>query len=467
MAADTLSIKADQEPLREILAQLQESGIRVAMDDRINPLVTAHFENREIGSAIKRLLADCDYALSWQTLEGPAGSLRRLAEILVYKPGDRRALTPLPAPVAGLMQARTGQTNAIICLKNEILIRLRPGTTLDQFRKLLLETGATVMDGIPALGLYRLRIPPGTSLPDLLNGLGKNPLVARAEPNQVYRSITPERGATTGTPATPRTLQSGSGPAVAVLDSGFTPNAALEKVVVASLDATAPSQPITDPAGHGTQMADIAAGAVPPLGTGSSADSAVPIIPIRTMDDQGITSGFSLMQAIVFALDNGARVISMSWGSGSDSGFFNDTLAYAQKRGAVLVAAAGNEPTGLPMYPASLPNVLSVGALTPDGNVWPQSNYGPTVKLAAPGFADLPVGYKGPPGLYGGTSISAAYTARAISLYFSAHPSATAPQAVDALMHSLSPAPTATGTLHPERPRLDNAALSAYLKPPL
>ena len=82
MAADTLSIHANQAPLSEILAQLQESGVRVGMDDRINPLITANFEDREIGEGIKRLLADCDYALSWQTLDGPAGKMKRLSEVL-------------------------------------------------------------------------------------------------------------------------------------------------------------------------------------------------------------------------------------------------------------------------------------------------------------------------------------------------------------------------------------------------
>lgn len=464
LAADTLSVQADQVPLKDILAQLQEAGIRVAMDERINPLITAHFENRDIGNGIKRLLADCDYALSWQTLEGPAGNLRRLSEILVYKPGDRRTLTPRPASFANLLHAKTARTNAIICLNNEILIRLRPGTTPEQFRKLLLETGSAVMDGIPALGLYRIHTPPDTNLPDLLNSLGTNPVVARAEPNPVYRSIPPERETDSGAPEPPRTLRPGTGPAVAVLDSGFTPNAALDNVVVATLDATDPAQAITDPMGHGTQMAFIAAGVVPPLGTEGS-DAAVPIIPIRTMNDQGITSGFALMQSIVFALDNGARVISMSWGTESDTGFFNDTLAYARQRGAVLVAAAGNEPTGRPLYPASHPDVISVAALQPDGTLWPQSNFGPTVRLAAPGFADLPVGYRGPPGRYGGTSISAAYTAQTLSRYFSAHPGATASDAVTALMKSLTSTPGPGGTGPAGIPRLDAAAQSAFLKP--
>lgn len=464
MAADTLSIHANQVPLSEILARLQEAGVGVGIDERINPLITANFENREISEGIKRLLTDCDYALSWQTLEGPAGKMKRLSEVLVYKPGDRRPLIARPAPPPDVAQTKTSQTNTIVCLKNEILLRLRAGVSSDQFRALLLKHGAMAIDGIPALGLYRLRVPPGSNLADILNDLAKDPLVTRAEPNLAYRSVTPVRSGEATVESAPRTVSASTSPSVAILDTGFTPNAALENAVVTSLDATAPWQTITDPLGHGTQMAFIAAGAVNPAGMESSATTPVPIIPIRTMDEQGLTSGFSLMQSMVFSLERGARVISMSWGSETDSGFLNDAIAYARQQGAVLVAAAGNEPTGRPFYPAALPDVIAVASLTPDGNIWDQSNYGAFVKFAAPGFASLPVGYKGPPGLYGGSSIAAAYTAHVIAQYLAAHPKADAGTVLAALTQTLTRPTDTPGSIHPEIPRFDKAAISAFLK---
>lgn len=463
LAADTLSVRADQVPLSEILAQLQEAGVRVAMDERIDPLITARFENREIGEGIKRLLADCDYALSWQTLEGPAGPMKRLAEVLVYKPGDRRPLVARPAPPPGVEQATTTRTNSIACVKNEVLVRLSPDVTREQFKALLLKHGAMVLDGIPALGLYRLRLPPGSDLAAILNDLARDPVVTRAEPNLVYRSLTPVRDGEATAGSRPRTVSGSTGPAVAILDTGFTPNAALEQAVVTSLDATAPGQAISDPLGHGTQMAFIAAGAVSPAGLDGVTGAAVPIIPVRTMDERGLTSGFSLMQSMVFSLERGARVISMSWGSETDSGFLNDAIAYARRQGAVLVAAAGNEPTGRPFYPAARPEVVAVAALAPDGNVWSQSNYGPFVTLAAPGFASLPVGFKGPPGMYGGSSIAAAYTAHVLAQYLAAHPGSDATAATDALMKVLTRPAGTNGVTHPEIPRLDKAALSALL----
>jgi len=463
MVADVLSVNAKDTPLRDILAQFQEVGVKVAIDERINPLVTTHFENREIGDGIKHLLADCDYALTWQTIEGPAGKLRRISEILVYKPGNRRPLVPLPPPTPIAIEKRTSQTNSIICLKNEVLLRLRPGTNRDQLLALLHATGTTVMDSIPALGLYRLHCPPYTDLANLLNSLSQSPLVARVEPNQIYRSLTPSKFPGTQTAETPHPLPNGSGPAVAILDSGFTPNMILEKAVVTTLDATAPGEPISDPVGHGTQMAFIAAGAISPQGGNVFSDSqSGSIIPIRTMDATGITSSFTLMQSMIFAIDQGARVINMSWGSPTDSVFFNNAISYAKQRGAVLVAAAGNEPIDQPLYPAAIPDVLAVAALGPDGSFWDQSNYGSFIKLAAPGFATMPVGYKGPPGTYGGTSIAAAYTARVIARYFATHPNATSDEAIQTLNQTLTR--PVTGATHPEIPRLDPAAVVDYLK---
>ena len=465
LAADTLTIHADQTPLSDILTQLQDAGVRVAMDDRIDPLITANFDKRETGDGIKRILTDCDYALSWKTIEGPVGKMRRLAEVLVYKPGDRRALKPRPAPAADVENTQTSQTNVITCLRNEILLRLRPGVSSEQFRDLLMKTGALALDGVPALGIYRLRLPPGTNLSEILNALSKDPLVERVEPNQIYRSITPVKAGEAGSGDIPRTLSAGTGPAVAILDSGFTPNSTLEKAVIASLDATSPGQAITDPLGHGTQMAFLASGAITPSGTDASGQS-VSIIPIRTLDENGNISGFALMQSMVFALEQGAKVISMSWGSSNDSRFFNDAIAYARQQGAILVAAAGNEPTGQPSYPAAMPEVIAVAALTADGNVWNQSNYGSFVKFAAPGFANLPVGYKGSAGLYAGTSISAAYTANVIAQYLQTHPKAGATEAINALIKTLpsTSTPVAAGTLHPEITRFNNTAISAYLK---
>ncbi|MBW2485756.1 MAG: S8 family serine peptidase, partial [Deltaproteobacteria bacterium] len=212
---------------------------------------------------------------------------------------------------------------------------------------------------------------------------------------------------------------------IAILDSGLAADASLEKFVLSSLDVMAPTAPISDTLGHGTQMALIATGVVKPYGFVDDNDSYIPIIPIRAFDDNGFTTDLMILDAINFALENNARILSLSWGSETKSDFMERTLSYANDMGLIIVASAGNEPTGRPVYPAAYPSVIGIGALEPHGKTWENSNFGNFVTLYAPGFALLPVGYKGDPGVYAGTSISAAFVANTLAGFLSKNPAAT------------------------------------------
>ena len=112
----------------------------------------------------------------------------------------------------------------------------------------------------------------------------------------------------------------------------------------------------------------------------------------------------------------------MSWGSDTPSRFLAEAMDYADRRGLIVVASAGNEPTGRPVYPAAYPSVLGVGALAPDGSPWTQSNHGSFVSITAPGYAHLPVGYQGEAGLYAGTSVAAAYVSNVVAGLLTEHP---------------------------------------------
>jgi hypothetical protein len=213
----------------------------------------------------------------------------------------------------------------------------------------------------------------------------------------------------------------------------------LERLILATLDTLQPGNPISDTQGHGTQMALIASGVVKPFGAVDDSAHHTPLIPIRAFDDNGFTSGFQLMQGIEFAIRNGARVLSLSWGAETRSRFLESALTEAASRGLIIVASAGNEPTGRPVYPAAYPSVIGVGALGLDGKIWKQSNFGSFVSLYAPGFASLPVGYKGEPGSYAGTSIAAAFAANRIAEYVSKHPDAGIQEIFNALRSKTEP----------------------------
>ncbi len=94
-----------------------------------------------------------------------------------------------------------------------------------------------------------------------------------------------------------------------------------------------------------------------------------------------------------------------SYGS---SELLNETIQYVHQRNVVLVAAAGNEDTDSPVYPAAYPNVLAVTATGPDDQKWPGANFGHHLGLAAPGVGILTTAFNGGYSYGTGTSHAAA-----------------------------------------------------------
>ncbi|HEX7183698.1 MAG TPA: S8 family serine peptidase [Thermoanaerobaculia bacterium] len=140
---------------------------------------------------------------------------------------------------------------------------------------------------------------------------------------------------------------------------------------------------------HGTHVAGtIAAVANNGIGVPGVAWRAK-IMSLKGLDAGG--NGFTdqLAEAIVYAAENGARVVNMSWRYYGVSQVVEDALAMAYDLGVVLVAASGNESTDAwQAHPASSRFVLCVGASTPTDQRAPFSNHGASLDVLAPGGGD-------------------------------------------------------------------------------
>ena len=434
---DRLTVRASQAHLRDILQQFAHADVRVKLDPAIDVLITGSCRRAPMEEALDSLLQPFSYVVFWESIPGPLGTLPRLTEIQVFGPGGREAARPM-LPDDGAFVVTRGPSGGPEFVADEILLTVRAGTTLEAFRNLLAQIGGTVVGSVPGLGVYRVRLPAGTNIPDLLAQLARNELLQEAQPNYVHHLPAPAAAEADEGPASRAAPAAAVGaPRLAILDSGLRAGSGADGAVVGRYDALDPDRTLGDTAGHGTQMALVAAGSVQPRGTPESGEG-VPLLAVRAFDDNGLTTDFTLMRGLTYALDQGARVINLSWGSETDSGFIANAVAYAQSRGAVVVAAAGNEPTGNKLYPASYPGVIAVAALDGNGQPWKSSNFGSFVDLAAPGAASMPVGYQGPAGSYAGTSISSAYVAREIALHLARHPKATANEAAQAVRNALS-----------------------------
>lgn len=143
--------------------------------------------------------------------------------------------------------------------------------------------------------------------------------------------------------------------------------------------------------GHGTLVAGIAAATADDgYGIAGVAPEAR-ILPVRVLDGRGSGRSADVGRAIRWAVDHGADVVNVSLeavaaadGSRSAPGVPDDAVRYADERGVVVVAAAGNEPGAAASYPEDSPIVL-VGAVDRDDRSAPFSSVDRRDGLVAPG----------------------------------------------------------------------------------
>lgn len=143
---------------------------------------------------------------------------------------------------------------------------------------------------------------------------------------------------------------------------------------------------VWDDDGHGTFVAGIIA-AASNNGLGMAGlNWGVRIMPLKIMDTFGHGRAFNVAKAIVYAVDHGAKVINLSLEAELISVIDQMAIDYAHKKGALVVVAAGNQGSETKdRSPVSLNHVLGVGALDLNDKRAGFSNWGPHIKIAAPG----------------------------------------------------------------------------------
>ncbi len=225
--------------------------------------------------------------------------------------------------------------------------------------------------------------------------------------------------------------------------------------------------------GHGTHCAgNVGAAGQNGMGISGVAPN-IRIMPMRFIgkDGQGGTDG--AIKSIMYAVDNGAKVLSNSWGSegedpeaGEENKALRDAISYAENKGALFIAAAGNGHEGVgydndsdpkPAYPASYDHasIISVAAIDVNNQLGSFSNWGArTVDLGAPGvkvfsttvdgkysdaiLADFGINWDG-------TSMATPHVAGAAALYWSQHPTLTAAQVKADLLGATEAIPALSG----------------------
>jgi subtilisin family serine protease len=170
-------------------------------------------------------------------------------------------------------------------------------------------------------------------------------------------------------------------------------------------------------AGHGTHVAGIIAVTAPDA----------KILPVRVLNTEGFGASIAIYKGVKFAIDNGAKVINLSFGTPTRSEVIQDAvdrIAFDPSINASVIASAGNDGRQVNHYPAAEGgNVISIASTDPNDVKAPFSNYNDWVDLTAPGVGIYSTFLNNQFAWWDGTSMSAPFVSGQIALirsYFQA-----------------------------------------------
>ena len=233
----------------------------------------------------------------------------------------------------------------------------------------------------------------------------------------------------------------GEGVVVAVLDTGidsahpeFAGRLLPGQNFVDNGDATA-----ADDNGHGTHVAGIIGAA---LNNAQGAAGAAPnctILPLKVLDSTNTGTWSNIVTGVLAAIGQNAQVINMSLGADVMPPQALQEAIELASQSAVLVASAGNERSSQEFYPAAYPEVIGVNATTEDETLWPFSNTGPWVTVAAPGDRIFSTARNSSYEIRSGTSMSAAFVSGVAALLLAQNAQLTAAAATDQITTTATP----------------------------
>lgn len=347
----------------------------------------------------------------------------------------------------------------------QLIVQAAAGTTAERIEEIAAGLGATVVGRNAAAGIYQLKLS-GMTASEAAARLSTSAEIAATSPNYYLNAqATPNDtvyGA--GAPAERRwgfekigmPLVWGeyitvSDPVVAVVDTGVDAgHAELAGRVLAGRNFVDTANPndTTDVYGHGTPIAGIIAGA----GNNGAGIAGMcwncRILPVKVCTDTGVCPMFSTLNGIMYAADNGARVINLSLGGNFSPGSGLDAIVRtitreAYRKNALLVGAAGNSSQDASTYlPASDRYVMSVGATDGEDQRTTFSNYGLTVDVSAPGSLIYSIAAGGGYTTVSGTSEATAFVSGLAGLIVSMNSGLNAPVVESVITSSADPIST-------------------------
>ncbi len=336
----------------------------------------------------------------------------------------------VPAAVVGAVVADVRE--------REVIVTLAPSAsdaTVEELGRSFGLDGSTLYpSALLGARVVRFRIRDTRSIADVVQQLSTDARVQTSQPNYVFTaSQAAVKAAPLSVPqyapqkmhlAEAHKFAQGKGVKIAVIDTAIeATHPALNGAIVATLDALGETKSV--PELHGTSIAGIIGARAELMGMAPAAS----ILNVRAFAKGSTVSAQSHTLAILKGLDwavlNGARVINMSF-AGPNDPILGQAIAAAIKRGAVIVAAAGNGgPDALAAYPGAYSNVIAVTAIDSSDTLYKNANHGTYIAVAAPGVDIIGAAPKGTYEISSGTSMAAAHVSGLAALMIEKNPKAT------------------------------------------
>ncbi|TCS96677.1 S8 family peptidase [Hazenella coriacea] len=278
---------------------------------------------------------------------------------------------------------------------NQIIVKFKNGTSAKSIQSVHASEKAQVVSKGKS-GFEVVKFDNKKSVDQMLKEYQNNPNVEYVEPNYYFHATwTPNDPSFSTKQYGPQKMQaqqawdvtkSSSTVKIAVIDTGVeASHPDLSGKVINGYDFVQRDNVPQDGNGHGTHVAGIAAAATNNgIGMAGMAPNAK-ILAVRVLDNRGSGTLDNVANGIIYAADQGAQVINLSLGGASGTTTLKNAVDYAWNKGAVVVAAAGNESTSAPSYPAYYNNAIAVASTDSADRMSYFSNYGSWVDVAAPG----------------------------------------------------------------------------------
>ncbi|MFN4182026.1 MAG: S8 family peptidase [bacterium] len=353
-------------------------------------------------------------------------------------------------------------------LPDEILVKFKEGVSAQVKQAILRRFGAVTLEKIPQLDTLRLKIPAG-QVESLVQRFQELAEVEYAEPNYTRQAVLIPNDTyfklqwgfhNTGQSSScfsagivdadidgPEAWDITRGTStvkIAILDTGIQSNHPDLSGKVVQAKTFVGGTP-ADGHGHGTHVAGIASALTHNARGVAGTCWNCQLMNGKVLNNSGVGSCSSSSNGIIWSADNGAKVINMSYGSSSLCQTEQNAVNYAWNKGAVLVAAAGNNNTSAKFYPAAHSNVIAVAATDNNDRKASFSNYGSWVHVASPGYCIASTYKNSKYAWASGTSQASPFVAGVSALIFSRFPSYTNAQVRDKIFASTDNIP-GTGT---------------------